>query len=100
MGMLRHTPSSRGRKGLTCTCRELSLPGWRACSSFLLPIQGPCILGDPAQEMQGETQGPSDPSQYHQEADSGSWERLPSWPTWRLMGQDGVGLGSAEWRDT
>ena len=67
---------------------QFSTPNSGALSSW-----GPCT-GDA-----GETQGPSDPSQYRQEADSASLERLPSRPARRLVGQDGVGLGSAEWRD-
>ena len=62
-------------------------------NSGALRSWGPCT-GDA-----GETQGPSDPSQYRQEADSASLERLPSRPAQCLVGQDGVGLGSAEWRD-
>ena len=74
-------------------CRSPPMLQFSTPNSGALSSWGPCT-GDA-----GETQGPSDPSQYRQEADSASLERLPSRPARRLVGQDGVGLGSAEWRD-
>lgn len=87
------------KKGADMYMQRTQFAGLAGMLQFSTPNSGALRSWGPCTGDAGETQGPSDPSQYRQEADSASLERLPSRPAQCLVGQDGVGLGSAEWRD-